>query len=53
MLSDGIEQLYRCAKILTDEGAGSDVGNIGVVAMPNGEGGAMAPLWRQMVLLQH
>ena len=36
MLSDDIEQLYRCAQFLTEQGAGSDVGNIEVVAKPDG-----------------
>lgn len=37
MLSDNTEELWRCAQFLTEQGAGSDVGNIEVVAKPDGE----------------
>lgn len=37
MLSDDVEQLYRCAQFLTEQGAGSDVGNIKVRAEPDGD----------------
>ncbi len=35
MLSSDTEQLYRCAQFLTEQGAGSDVGNIEVQARPD------------------
>ena len=37
MLSDDVGELWRCAQFLTEQGAGSDVGNIEVVAKPDGE----------------
>ncbi len=37
MLSDDPEQLWRCAQFLTEQGAGSDVGNIAVRAEPAGD----------------
>ena len=37
MLSDDVEQLYRCAQFLTEQAAGSDVGNIEVRAQPDGD----------------
>jgi acyl-CoA dehydrogenase len=37
MLSDDTGELYRCAQFLTEQGAGSDVGNIDVSARPAGE----------------
>ncbi|MFY0613568.1 MAG: acyl-CoA dehydrogenase family protein [Hyphomicrobiaceae bacterium] len=37
MLSDDVEALYRCAQFLTEQGAGSDVGNIEVRAKPDGD----------------
>jgi acyl-CoA dehydrogenase len=37
MLSDDMAQLWRCAQFLTEQGAGSDVGNIEVMARAEGE----------------
>ncbi|MGI9426612.1 MAG: acyl-CoA dehydrogenase family protein [Hyphomicrobiaceae bacterium] len=37
MLSDDTEQLWRGAQFLTEQGAGSDVGNIEVMARPDGD----------------
>ena len=37
MLSDDVDELYRCAQFLTEQGAGSDVGNIEVMAKPDGD----------------
>ena len=37
MLSDDTKQLWRCAQFLTEQGAGSDVGNIEVMAKPDGD----------------
>ena len=37
MLSDDTENLWRCAQFLTEQGAGSDVGNIEVLAKPEGD----------------
>jgi alkylation response protein AidB-like acyl-CoA dehydrogenase len=36
MLSDNIDDLWRCAQFLTEQGAGSDVGNIEVMAKMDG-----------------
>ncbi len=36
MLSDNTEELFRCAQFLTEQGAGSDVGNIEVLAKRDG-----------------
>lgn len=37
MLSDDTDQLWRCAQFLTEQGAGSDVGNIEVMAQHDGD----------------
>ena len=37
MLSDNMDELWRCAQFLTEQGAGSDVGNIEVLARPAGD----------------
>jgi alkylation response protein AidB-like acyl-CoA dehydrogenase len=37
MLSDDPATLWRCAQLLTEQGAGSDVGNIEAVARPEGD----------------
>jgi alkylation response protein AidB-like acyl-CoA dehydrogenase len=37
MLSDDVEELWRCAQFLTEQGAGSDVGNIEVMAREDGD----------------
>jgi acyl-CoA dehydrogenase len=37
MLSDDTEKLWRCAQFLTEQGAGSDVGNIEVQAESDGD----------------
>ena len=36
MLSDDVDELWRCAQFLTEQGAGSDVGNIEVMARAEG-----------------
>jgi acyl-CoA dehydrogenase len=36
MLTDNIDELWRCAQFLTEQGAGSDVGNIEVTAKLDG-----------------
>jgi acyl-CoA dehydrogenase len=36
MLTDNVDQLWRCAQFLTEQGAGSDVGNIEVMAKLDG-----------------
>ena len=37
MLSNNLDQLWRCAQFLTEQGAGSDVGNIEVMATGDGD----------------
>ncbi len=37
MLSNDMDELWRCAQFLTEQGAGSDVGNIEVMARPEGD----------------
>ncbi|MDE0942325.1 MAG: acyl-CoA dehydrogenase family protein, partial [Alphaproteobacteria bacterium] len=37
MLSNDMDQLWRCAQFLTEQGAGSDVGNIEVMATADGD----------------
>jgi acyl-CoA dehydrogenase len=36
MLTDNVDQFWRCAQFLTEQGAGSDVGNIEVMAKLDG-----------------
>ncbi len=37
MLTNDVDQLWRCAQFLTEQGAGSDVGNIEVMARAEGD----------------